>query len=1636
MAANTVTYFGDVTTVGNTVVFQNLTSQGNYSIFSGNVSPPATGTGSIGTTGALFVSTSNTTTLNVTSLYGTTGFIGLNTAGGGATLNVDGNAWTSNALAAQNVFALTSINVATLNTSFIQTSVGILNDPTTGATLNISGNTTATVAFSGGNVLAVTSANAAVLNTAAIFGTSNLVGINTTASGATLNVAGNVYTSNSLSAPNVFATVNANVASLNTASIFGTTGLVGINTTGAGARLNVAGNVYTSNSLAATNVFAITSANLESLNTASIFGTARFVGINATGGGATLNVLGNIYVSNGLATTNVLPTMNANIVTMNVTSMNLITFCLGINTPGQVAPAPLLKVADNVWSSNAFQSPFGRFTNVLAETSNLGPSATKRIFSPAALGIIGVGQVPTVGSATLQVTGNLFAANAFQSASINASTSANVDSTNVLVITNSFRRVGVNKGAPTANLDVSGNVFASNALQSANINVSTSANVTTLNTSLTITNSSLLVGINNSNPTSNLSVSGNVYVANTIIDGSVNQNLPVVAFTGSGPGGNVYTSVTGGVTYAVNMQPGEFETPAHPAWRAFNFPTTSSGATAPSKFILFEGESLTATNQTKITSPNGRYTLTFLSNSYLYIQDSVSLANVWDWNTIGVNYTVLLPTTITLLSTGVLTAYNAAGSVVYTIAPPSGYGPYRLTLENTGALNIYDRYDAASVLASATADYPTFGGPNGSFGLQAFGSNNQPYTLIYQSCSFTIPKYTGAGITANVYVVGGGGAGGSHYATANVAAGGGGGGGVRQFTNQVLAPGTYTITIGERGEAEVVGGTGRGGNTSISGPSLSVTSQGGGSGASDYPTVLAASSGGSGGGGSSLLVNSAGAVGTSGQGLSGGAGFNDGVNFSGGGGGGYAGGGGAGTAILSGAGGNGIMPVQYNIPIGCGGGGGYYGFSSSNVSVGGTAGGVTGGGGGGDRNDTGGDGGYYGNGGGGGYYGGYGSQGCVLIEYTTFGTLNSATFGFSSLAGYLPRIYFSTTRPFLPTSVIVQAPDFINSYNTPRFAPIYASQDGVNYTLISSSNPSTPHSLNADYDYTSIQIPASAAYKYFAILGDSIDEVSFSSPINQIIIMGKILAGDGTWTSNSITLNVETSNILTIAGGVGINTSTGIGATLQIEGNVYATDTLTGTIRATLANVATTSNIRSIFGTTNQVGINTATGLGANIHISGNVFASNTLSGNIRTPLANVTTSKVRFIFGTSGQVGINTDTGLGATLQIPGNVWASNTLVAPNVTVATILGYNEDLTRRSPYLVPSSANVTAIENWIAASCNTTQKVGWSVASTNVTFNTSTVGVTGSALYASSVLGPDGRVYFTPASATNIGVFNPKTNEFSTIVPVGGASLAGTFKYGSAVLAPNGNIFFISNASTTSLIFNPINKTANNGSTSLTTNFLKGGVLNGLGEVFCPPNVTNTAFYRLNATTGATISSTSTGINPGYTAAVLTPTGNVVCIPSTDTRIRVVSATALIRNTNHNQTTPAYAGGVLVPDGNVVCVPYSSLNATLYDPVSGALTQVVHGCGAQAFSGGVLLPTGNVVFVPFNASNVGMFNPVARTYSNLVSVGAVAGKYSGGTLLPDGRVVMTQFNASNVGVLNTRTPVSVEFCRSPYFNKY
>jgi hypothetical protein len=76
--------------------------------------------------------------------------------------------------------------------------------------------------------------------------------------------------------------------------------------------------------------------------------------------------------------------------------------------------------------------------------------------------------------------------------------------------------------------------------------------------------------------------------------------------------------------------------------------------------------------------------------------------------------------------------------------------------------------------------------------------------------------------------------------------------------------------------------------------------------------------------------------------------------------------------------------------------------------------------------------------------------------------------------------------------------------------------------------------------------------------------------------------------------------------------------------------------------------------------------------------------------------------------------------------------------------------------------------------------------------------------------------------------------------------------------------------------------------------------------------------------------------------------------------------------------------------------------------------------------------------VPSTNSNVGWIDPVRLTYSNIVPQSAfpTTGSFRGGTLLPDGRVIFCPFDASNVACVQSLVPASIEFCRSPYFNKF
>ena len=437
------------------------------------------------------------------------------------------------------------------------------------------------------------------------------------------------------------------------------------------------------------------------------------------------------------------------------------------------------------------------------------------------------------------------------------------------------------------------------------------------------------------------------------------------------------------------------------------------------------------------------------------------------------------------------------------------------------------------------------------------------------------------------------------------------------------------------------------------------------------------------------------------------------------------------------------------------------------------------------------------------------------------------------------------------------------------------------------------------------------------------------------------------------------------------------------------------------------------------VGINTSTELASTITVYGNVYASNSLYGNITGYLANVTTLNISYIYGTSGSVGFNTGSS-GAALKVEGNTYTSNALSAQNIAVTTSLYYAEDLTRRSPHLKPSYANASAIQNWITASCNVTQKVGWS-ASAGPVYSNIVSGAKGQSDYSGSILLANGRVLFVPYNSSNIGVFNPANIQFSTVVP--SVALGGPFS--SGILLPTGNVLFFSTTKTIGM-YNPSSFGFSTISVPSAGNGNLMGVLTANNVLIASYSILNYNFNTGVITTQLN-DSLYAGSGGNVSGTCLLPNGNVIISSSTNQYVTQFDPVSLqysnifIGNDGSNTLT-------LAPNGNVIGTPVTS-NIIIINPSASVSSNVSTGA---AFSGGVLLPTGNILFMS-ETSNGGMFDPSTLGYSNLPQV---TGSFSSGKLTPRGQVIFTPYNSANVGVLDTMTPISREFCLSPYFNKF
>ena len=303
--------------------------------------------------------------------------------------------------------------------------------------------------------------------------------------------------SNALTTNNVYATT-ANTFIINTPSLLfpGTIG-------GPGSNLNILGNVFVSNALSTTNLFVTGTLNTATINTTTLIVSSNLGIGTASTQGANLYVQGNALVSNALSTTNVFASGYTNVATINSSSL-IFASNVGIST--SVAQGATLFVQGNAFVSNSLSA-----TNVFIKTSMNCSTINTSGFYPTSLAV----GSSSVQGATLFIQGNAFVSNSLTTTNVYCSGTLNTATLNTttLIVT---RNVGIGTvSAQGANLFVQGNIYASNALTINNVYVSGTLNVTTLNTFSVIFSSNVGIGTASAG-TTNLYVQGNVYVNGTV----------------------------------------------------------------------------------------------------------------------------------------------------------------------------------------------------------------------------------------------------------------------------------------------------------------------------------------------------------------------------------------------------------------------------------------------------------------------------------------------------------------------------------------------------------------------------------------------------------------------------------------------------------------------------------------------------------------------------------------------------------------------------------------------------------------------------------------------------------------------------------------------------------------------------------------------------------------------------------------------------------------------------------------------------------------------------------------------------------------------------------------------------------------
>ena len=477
---------------------------------------------------------------------------------GKASLLVTGNVVVSNAFTTGNVFTNTfvlndSIQV-TQGNIFVSNALSTTNLFVSGRVLS----TAATVDYlTAGFSIVVPTGNGYVSNamttsnvdTGSVYTTGNVVVHNAVSTRfTTLDVVGNAYVSNAVTVSNVVTTnvyAVGNVVVSGTSTIdrttLGVTGNAAVSNTVSTANvfalgnvmargnITVIGNTYVANAVTTTNV--LTTNVLAS-------GQVIITGLQTTGL-TSLNVAGNVYVSNAFVT----PATGLGVVTGNVVARGTLTATLASQ-----AGVTGLTVAGNAYASNALSTVADVFTGNTVAAGTV--TATNSLANHTGGYIFG----NVVASNTI-VTQNVFTGNVYAYGNLYVQADGTTSGLTTLTVTNN---VGVSNALATSN--VFGNMYSTNVATLVTVtgNLYTRNNITTQNlftTNIFSTRTQIVGTVLTNDP-----VTGGL-IPTTLSSSTFPQRYPPTFMTGytlAYPSGGTYTA-------SASSEQG-----TQLAWKAFN----------------------------------------------------------------------------------------------------------------------------------------------------------------------------------------------------------------------------------------------------------------------------------------------------------------------------------------------------------------------------------------------------------------------------------------------------------------------------------------------------------------------------------------------------------------------------------------------------------------------------------------------------------------------------------------------------------------------------------------------------------------------------------------------------------------------------------------------------------------------------------------------------------------------------------------------------------------------------------------------------------------------------------------------------------------------------------------------------------